>query len=184
MSSICPKPSRSAGFSLGEVLVALAIAAMMTAMLTRFYAGTRANAAKVGEILEVTTLGETLLTRVASSQNLKAGRTDGRTGVFAWRIDVTPVAFAAVARRVNEKRKPATAEDDKDGKNKSGMLSTMSLSTMSASTSFGAASAPAPAATPKVEWVSYRVAVSIVAPSGRRHAVDTIRIGPAQAGER
>ena len=56
----------------------------------------------------------------------------------------------------------------------------------SAQAAFGSAGgARAQAAPPPVAWMTYRVAVVIEAPSGRRYAVDTLRTGPqADAGER
>lgn len=147
----------SAGFSLAEVLIALAIAAMMVAMLTRFVAGTRANAAKVADLTEMAALGETLLARIASSQSLTPGRTDGRRDTFAWRIDITPVTFTAHARRMNEETPATLPNDENAGKR-------------------------APRA--GINWVSHRVAVIVQARSGQSYAVDTIRIGPGATDDR
>lgn len=151
MSSMLRTHSGAAGFSLAEVLVALAIAAMMAAMLTRFVAGTRMGAAKVGERAEMVALGETLLARIASSQALQRGKTDGRAGVFAWRIDIMPASFEARALRVSE---PAAA-------------------------GLSGKAAPEGSRNPLAwNWAAYRVAVVIQAPSGQTHAVDTVRLGP------
>jgi len=92
---------------------------------------------------------------------LKAGRTDGRSGAFAWHIDITPVAFAAQALRVSEK---TAAASDAEGQ-------------PSGPPNSGGNAAPAPKRAGG-NWVSYRVAVVIEAPSGQSHAVDTIRLGP------
>jgi len=161
MSSAIRRYSRVAGFSLAEVLIALAIAAMMAAILTRFVAGTRANAAKVAELTEMAILGETLLARTASSQSLKAGRTDGRSGAFVWRIDIAPVAFAARALRVSEKSVAASDAEGQPG----------------GPPNSGGNAAPEPKRAGG-NWVSYHVTVVIEAPSGQSHAVDTIRLGP------
>jgi prepilin-type N-terminal cleavage/methylation domain-containing protein len=168
-----PRGDRSgaaAGFSLAEVLVALAIAAMMAAMLTRFVAGTRANAAKVTELTEMAALGETLLARIASSQSLTPGRTDGRRDTFAWRIDITPVSFTARARRMNEETAATPSGDARERAN-------------------GLADSPPENAGKRasragVNWVSYRVAVIVQARSGQSYAVDTIRIGPGATDDR
>jgi prepilin-type N-terminal cleavage/methylation domain-containing protein len=145
------------GFSLAEVLVALAVAAMMAAMLTRFVAGTRMGAAKVGERAEMVALSETLLARVASSQALQRGRTDGQAGIFAWHIDITPASFEARALSVTETA-PA-----------------------------GLAGTAAPDVSPHPvpwSWAAYRVAVVIEAPSGQSHVVDTVRLGPGGRNDR
>jgi hypothetical protein len=109
-------------------------------------------------------LGETLMARVASSAGLRPGRTDGRRGAFAWRIDVAPIPFAAVARIRSEKMAPQPAPAK--GSDPAAKASALPAS----------GSIPAPAAPPQ-HWVTYRVAIVIEAPSGRTYAVDTIRIG-------
>ena len=165
-----PRSHSRSGFSLVEALVALAIAALLTATVTRLIVDTRVNAARVGEMTEMAALGETLLARVASSAGLRPGRTDGRRGVFAWRIDVAPIPFAAKARVRAEKKaaEPAPAEGGKTN------------ATAKAPALPEGTSTRAPAAPPQ-HWVTYRVAVVIEAPSGRTYAVDTIRVG-LQAG--
>jgi type II secretory pathway pseudopilin PulG len=173
MSSIFPKRKRTAGFSLGEVLVALAVAAMMAAALTRFYASTRANAARVGEVLEMETLGETMLARTASLQNIKPGITEGRSGLFSWRILITPVNFQAVARQINPPKKTEPEQGQNSGLKLSSFGSGVAQEDQQKSTDI-----------PQVEWIPYRVAIVIAAPSGRKHATDTIRLGPAQIPER
>lgn len=163
------QPGGSAGFSLAEALVALTVAAIMAAMLARFVAGTRSNAAKIAELAEMATLGETLLARIASSQNLQRGRTEGRHASFAWRLDIAPASFEARALRITEKaarRSGAGGEPD-------------------ASTAMpgGGSTASASRGLPRGEtgWMPYRIALRIVAPSGQSHAVDTIRLGPGGA---
>ena len=165
MSSTSRKHSRTSGFSLVEALVALAIAALLAVALTRFYGNTRANAARIGEVLQMTTLSETLISRLSSTQNIKAGLTAGRSGIFGWRILITPVGYTAVAREISEPIQ--TAPDQTTG-----------LKMMSQPAPAGAPQPTTPI--PKVEWIPYRVAVIVEAPSGRKHATDTIRIGPAQ----
>jgi prepilin-type N-terminal cleavage/methylation domain-containing protein len=170
MSSSSRTHSRTSGFSLAEVLVALAIAAMVAAMLVRFVGSTRVNAARVGEALEATMMAETLLARIASGQDLQRGRTDGRTGDFLWRIEIQPIAFTAVARRVHERSSAAPAEAD------AGRAATSATgrSTRQFAENAGLEAGPA------INWTPYRVVVAVVAPSGRKHVADTVRLGPAQ----
>jgi prepilin-type N-terminal cleavage/methylation domain-containing protein len=167
MSPMVRRLSGSAGFSLTEALVALAIAAMMAAILTRFVAGTRANAARVAERAEMTVLAETLLARVASSHNVTPGRTSGQSTGFAWRIDITPAPFTAQVLSMSEKPAPGSAGawEPANGQAdaKAGSMAAL-------------ASAPLPRA--GIHWVSYRVAVAIEAPSGQSYVIDTIRMGP------
>jgi hypothetical protein len=150
--------------------VALAIAAMMAAALTRFYSSTRTNAARVSEVLEMTTLSETLLARTTSLQNLKAGVTEGRSGLFAWRILITPIDFEAVARQVSPPEKAEGEQNTGSGLKLSSFGSGMDQ----------AQALPKPSDTPNLNLVPYRVAIVVEAPSGRKHATDTVRLGPAQ----
>jgi prepilin-type N-terminal cleavage/methylation domain-containing protein len=169
MSSSSRTHSATAGFSLAEVLVALAIAAMVMAMLVRFVGSTRVNAARVGEALETTMMAETLLARVVSGQDLQRGRTDGRTGGFLWHIEVQPIAFTAVALRVHERGSVAPQDSGAE----------------KASTGFAGRSSKVPAessgreAGPTINWVPYRVVVAVETPSGRKHVADTVRFGPS-----
>lgn len=174
MSSRFRKRNRSAGFSLGEVLVALAIAAMMAAMLTRFVGGTRLNAARIGEALEMSTLGETLLARVGSGTSLGSGRTDGRSGDFRWRIEIEPLPFSAVARRVNEKSSSASEKGDADGARTKFAASSMKLDVAEKS-------GPKSVVAPHSNWITYRIVVAVEGPTGRKHVADTVRIGPPAA---
>jgi prepilin-type N-terminal cleavage/methylation domain-containing protein len=160
------------GFSLVEALVALAIAALLTAAVARLVATTRVNAAGIGELTEMSALADTVMARAASSQNLRPGRTDGRRGAFSWHMDIAPVPFTALARRISDKK----AEEAAGAKEPGAPGKTPAAS--------GGGDTRAPAA-PPVAWIAYRVAVVIEAPSGRRYAVDTLRTGPQpQAGER
>ena len=168
MSSRFPVHRRSAGFSLAEVLVALAIAAMMTAVLVRFIAGTRVHAARVSEALEMGAVADTLLSRVTSGRDLRPGRTDGRAGSFAWRIDIQPIAFRPIPRRL-QKRQQSVADADapRDAK------------TRAAGKPMNADAEESQSRTPAGNWFAYRVSVAVEAPSGRKHVADSVRVGPS-----
>jgi prepilin-type N-terminal cleavage/methylation domain-containing protein len=172
MSSRCQGRRGSAGFSLVEVLIALAVAAMMTAVLLRYIAGTRANAARIGEALEMATLSDTLLARISSGPGLQPGLTNGKTGPFAWRVEVQPVAFTAIARTVHE-RKAVASPDGAAETTKAKAANNPALGGREASSAQGAADS---------KWMPYRVAITIETPSGRRHVADTVRIGPPPGG--
>jgi type II secretory pathway pseudopilin PulG len=165
MSSMVLRDHRSAGFSLAEALVALAIAAVLAVALTRLVSNTRANAGKIRELVEMMTLSDSLLEQTTSQQ---PGITQGRTGRFAWRVAIVPMAFNAVARRVNEK---VLAVADQHQSKASG------------STSDSSSSKPTPAPEQAPSKIPFRVNVLVESPSGRRYAADTIRIGAPAADE-
>jgi type II secretory pathway pseudopilin PulG len=167
MSSMVLRDHRSAGFSLAEALVALAIAAVLAVALTRLVSNTRANAGKIRELVEMMTLSDSLLEQTTSQQ---PGITQGRTGRFAWRVAIVPMAFNAVARRVNEK---VLAVADQHQSKAPG----------STSTSDSSFSKPTPAPEQAPNKIPFRVNVLVESPSGRRYAADTIRIGAPAADE-
>jgi prepilin-type N-terminal cleavage/methylation domain-containing protein len=156
-----------AGFSLAEVLVALAIAAFLAAVLTRFVSGTRMNAFKVREQMAMEILSDSLLERVAARES-QPGRADGRSGDFRWRLEISPVPVYMRAISVSEK-KPAQGEARQP--NARGFT----LSTGESSKQMAAAP-PA-----RTRWKAYRLAATIGAPSGRSHAIDTVRLLPEQS---
>jgi prepilin-type N-terminal cleavage/methylation domain-containing protein len=84
------------GFSLTEVLVALAVAAMMAAVLTRHVAGTRFNAAQVRERLEVWTISQSMLDGL--NKTLSPGTSSGQIGAYQWHREIAPIAPRVVAQ--------------------------------------------------------------------------------------
>jgi type II secretory pathway pseudopilin PulG len=161
-----PRADRSGGFSLAEALVAIAIAAVLAAVLTRFVSTTRLNALNVREVVAMDILSNSLIEH-SPAQNRQPGRTDGRTGNFWWRMEVAPVSFFARARFVKQKEKtPANP----------GQGGALGLTLTPDATQ----NEPQPVRA--VTWVPYRVTAIVTAPSGRKYEVDTIRIGRAETG--
>jgi prepilin-type N-terminal cleavage/methylation domain-containing protein len=148
---------RTCGFSLPEVLVALAVAAMMAAVLTRHVAGTRLNAAQVGERVEVWTISQSMLDGLPTT--LSPGASSGQIGAYRWHREIAPIASDAVAR--TEAPSAQGVLEDHLG-------------------SLGGHQTAAPSTT----WVLYRVKVQIEAPSGRQYEADTIRITRPQTNTR
>jgi prepilin-type N-terminal cleavage/methylation domain-containing protein len=177
MLSMPPKPSAVAGFSLAEVLVALAIAAFLAAVLTRLVSGTRMNALRVREQVAIDILSDSLLEQVGARE-LEPGRTDGRIGVLQWRLELSPVPVYARAISIREK--------------KSNPSDTRQSSATPLSPVSNEANQQPATSQPKsrITWKVYRLAGVISAPSGRSHAIETIKILPqtppqdAQADQR
>jgi prepilin-type N-terminal cleavage/methylation domain-containing protein len=137
------------GFSLAEVLVALAVAAMMAAVLTRYVAGTRFNAAQVRERLELWTISQSMLAGL--TKTLSPGTSFGQIGAYRWRSEIAPIAPNAVAQT--------------EAPSAQGGLDNQPHPVGDRRT-----------AGPSTAWVLYRVNVQIEAPSGRQYVADTIRI--------
>lgn len=170
----CMRPGRNgrAGFSLTEALVALAIAAFLAAVLTRFVSSTRMNALKVREEVVMDILSDSLLERLVGRE-LQPGRTDGRNGALSWHVDAAPISFYARARSVSQK-KPAAASGSRP--------TTLGLTPMP--NTLGLTPMPNQAAAksgPRTAWSPYRVTAVINAPSGHSYAIDTIRIVPQRS---
>jgi hypothetical protein len=165
-----PKRSATAGFSLAEALVALVIAALLAAVLTRFASSTRMNALKIREQVTMDILGESLLEHVSAGR-LQPGRIDGRIGALGWRLDVSPIPIFVRATSVSE-RKPAQSDT---------RLSNAAPSSPMSNEPDNLPTASQPKS--MITWNVYRLTAVIRAPSGRRHAIETIKILPQQAAE-
>ena len=87
---------RTCGFSLAEVLVALAVATMMAAVLTRYVAGIRFNAAQVRERVELWTISQSMLDGL--SKTLSPGTSSGQIGAYRWHREIAPITSDAEAR--------------------------------------------------------------------------------------
>ena len=148
---------RTCGFSLAEVLVALAVAAMMAAVLTRYVAGTRFNAAQVRERLELWTIAQSMLDGL--SKTISPGTSEGQIGAYRWHREIAPIASDAVAR---------TESPSAQGGLEDHLGSPVGRRT----------------AAPSTAWVLYRIKVQIEAPSGRQYEADTIRITRPQTNTR
>jgi prepilin-type N-terminal cleavage/methylation domain-containing protein len=162
MLSTPQKHSAAAGFSLVEVLVALAIATLLSAVLTRLVSGTRINALKVREQVAIDILSDDLLEQVGARE-LELGRTDGRIGGLQWQLEISPVPVYARAISISEKK--SNPSDIRQS-------NATPLSALSNTNQQPATSQP----NPPITWKVYRLAGAISAPSGRSHAIETIKI--------
>jgi prepilin-type N-terminal cleavage/methylation domain-containing protein len=148
---------RTCGFSLAEVLVALAVATMMAAVLTRYVAGIRFNAAQVRERVELWTISQSMLDGL--SKTLSPGTSSGQIGAYRWHREIAPITSDAEVR---------TEAPGAEGALEDHLRSLGGRRT----------------AAPSTSWVLYRVKVQIEAPSGRQYAADTIRITRPQTNTR
>jgi hypothetical protein len=131
----------------------------MVAVLARFVVGVRTNAGEVRQQVFMDILGNELLERYSAS-DLKPGRVDGRSGVLIWQVNVEPIAYSAQVQSLSREKPVEGAQQADNG---------FSL----ARTATPSDAKPQP----KMAWNPYHVTVSIISPSGRRYAVDTVRIG-------
>ncbi len=164
MLSICRRAKGTAGFSLVEVLVAVAIAAALSTVLVRFIGNARTNAASIEDRLNMAILSGNLLEELPI-QKIRAGRIDGHTGRFLWRIDIVPVGFGVRALKMSTANKPKKKDDQ--AANPLGISAPI-------------AAAPSPAATKanfEAKWVPFRVAVYVQSAAGRSYRIETIKIG-------
>ena len=204
--------SGAAGFSLTEALVALAIAAFMAAVLTRFVSGTRVNAFKVREEVAMDILGDSLLERL-TARDLEPGRTNGHSGVLRWRIDIAPIPYTARARAISVAKPGASpgglrtsalglssdsgaASGEDTGGGGFNLAAAFGQSSQGGQSGAGGGGSAVPGlgssanrsgsdkAAPAIVWTPYHVTAVINAPSGRSYAIDTIRIVPQRTRPR
>jgi prepilin-type N-terminal cleavage/methylation domain-containing protein len=185
MLSRLPGTSRSAGFSMLEALIALAIAAILSIAATRGLATTRVNAFKLREQLAIDAVADNLVNRVAE-RKLEEGRTSGRTGNLDWHIEVAPVT--ANARVLYSKPKKLNDANSANGPQAGAApsapdSSASTLATHPLSNSPAGQDGAGPPKKAVTVWQTFRVAVAVVARSGRRLEMDAIRIGPLDAAK-
>jgi prepilin-type N-terminal cleavage/methylation domain-containing protein len=173
------------GFSLVEVLIALAIAAMLAVVLTRFSMNTRMSASRVRELVTMMSLSNYLLEQTSLTDPATG---EGRTAGFVWHMRKDRIASVAVAQKLSPKETslPTAAGASDPNVINGGFAAAAPPSTNPASsgpTSAGlSGGGPSnarqpPVATPrKPEWQPVRVTIVIEAPSGRTFSADTIRL--------
>lgn len=86
-----PRSQSQRGYSLIEVVVAIAIAGTTLAGLVQAVAGNLRHAALAGAYTEATALAESMMTRVGTELPLRTGTQEGRfDGTFRWRRVIRP----------------------------------------------------------------------------------------------
>lgn len=90
MSVVC-SVSRQTGYTIVEVVVAVAIAGIALAGLLQAVGGNAARSLLSREYVIATTFGESMLARVGRDIALQAGTEQGRVGrIFSWRRTIRP----------------------------------------------------------------------------------------------
>lgn len=88
-----------AGFTLLEVLAAVAIAGFVLSAIGSIVAVTLAGVRSTAERVALTAIGRTLLDSLPQGDQLRAGTTTGTAGTARWRIDVTALPERDPVRR-------------------------------------------------------------------------------------
>lgn len=88
--------NNAAGFTLIEVLVALAIVAAMLASIGAVIASSVRSTRTIDQKLALAGIAETVLATLPPRNLLKPGRQSGETAGHRWRIDVAPMGIPAV----------------------------------------------------------------------------------------
>src|SRR6516162_7008810 len=94
MPLIVEKVHRNSGFSLVEVLAALAIAAALSAALMHTFSNTRHSANRMRELIDMMTLVDNIAAQI-NSEKIRAGRIDGNDRGFIWRSEIELTAYTA-----------------------------------------------------------------------------------------
>lgn len=146
--------------------MALAVATMLAAMLTRFMIATRWNSAQVREALEIQSFGDGMLQRLAPTE-IREGSSTGRNGFFSWVIDVSKLNVNITARRVS---KDTTVAADKSPERAAEPLKAGTKDSPTA---------PSPTEPKATDFVPYHVTIVVQGRAGRKYAADTVRLGVA-----
>jgi prepilin-type N-terminal cleavage/methylation domain-containing protein len=154
---------RNSGFSLVEVLAALAIAAALSAALMLTFSNTRRNAAHIRELIDMMTLGDNLLARI-SAEKVQAAGINGQERGYVWGSKIEPAVYTVniVQRSENIQPDQVTIADNAKKLEQFSQKETK---------------ADAVDNEPASKWVGYRITILLQAPSGRKHVMETFRIG-------
>ena len=113
MSLTTERSNRNSGFSLVEVLAALAIAAALTGALLQTFSVTRYNASRIGELIDMMTLSDNLIAQM-SSERIQTTKIDGHEGKFTWHFEIKPDTYSVNIIQYGQNAQP---DQPKDGKN-------------------------------------------------------------------
>ncbi|MBB5048564.1 general secretion pathway protein I [Rhodopseudomonas rhenobacensis] len=89
------------GFTLIEVLIALAILAWVLAAIAPVIATTVRGSRNIQDRLAISGIAETLLSGLNDRGSLKVGRTIGESGGHRWSVDVAPLPDRGADNRSN-----------------------------------------------------------------------------------
>jgi prepilin-type N-terminal cleavage/methylation domain-containing protein len=96
--------SRNRGFVLIEVLVAVAVAAIIMAVLIRSFATTWSGIGAVREEAEAMLLARAMLEHEPLSRKLTPGVKTGTIGVYAWTVTTAKASVAAPLKDPNDEQ--------------------------------------------------------------------------------
>ena len=180
---------RSGGFVLLEVLVAVAVAAILMAALMRSFTTTWLGINAVREEAESMLVARTMLAAAAPRINTAEGEQTGTAGRYAWRIAVTkPLAEAALfaspnaaapggnAAGVNSAAGPNTARPSAAGRNTAGRNAAGGNAAGGNAEGANPESPPGEGEAQEFAWTLFRVVITVRAPSGRSTSLETFRL--------
>lgn len=99
---------RDAGFSLIEVLVALALTASVFLVASRLYGSALGATARSEQMTQAALAAESKLAELGAVEPLRVGRTEGRTGDYRWTAEVRD--YTGISAEMHE-RLPVRAYD-------------------------------------------------------------------------
>jgi prepilin-type N-terminal cleavage/methylation domain-containing protein len=148
-----------AGFTLIEVLVASAVAVVMLVALLRAFSGIWDLGTRVREEAEGMIVARAVLEAAGTREALSVRAQEGRAGAYRWAVAIEQLPIAApppLPEVVAARRRltaTASADEDEDGDEEGG--------------------------DDAANWQLYRIRVAVVAPSGRRTLLESLKLGPA-----
>jgi type II secretion system protein I len=170
MPLIVEKVHRNSGFSLVEVLAALAIAAALSAALMHTFSNTRHSANRMRELIDMMTLADNIAAQI-NSEKIRAGRIDGNDRGFIWRSEIELTAYTASMVHYAENIRPdqSTYADNSRKQGQYGQIETRADEVNSDYTK---------------KWVGYHIKILVRSSSGQKYFVETFRIGRRNTDEK
>lgn len=156
---------RQSGFTLLEVIVAASVAVIMLTALLRVFGSVWDLTARVREEASAIVVAQSVLETTMQRTTLAAGANAGRSGDYGWSVQI-----AAVDVPQSERAAPAAAPRTGTSSNAGGATAE------DGDASSGDAADQAPE---DWNWRLFRIQVAVLAPSGRKTSLETLRLAPS-----
>lgn len=162
-----PRASSSCGFTLIEVLIALAIASILVPAITRLAGNTRHGAAAVVSNVHTMRISQALLDRFADDPKLTAGKYSGKEEGYSWEVQVQSAPYVARTIISSPPPKAEAAQEEKAD------FSWMEVQPVAAK--------PIKQA-PQTDWALVRVTAVVHSPNRRSAVLETLRLRQVPIG--
>lgn len=163
------RASSSRGFTLIEVLIALAIASVLVPAITRLVGNTRSGAVAVVANVHAMRIAQAMLDRFADDPKVATGRYSGKEEGYHWQVDVQSTPYTV---RTIVSAPPKEAAPEQKGADTGAKADTNAPRMELGKVGEPASRKPAP----KTDWTLVRITAVVQSPTRRSAVLETVRL--------